>query len=116
MPKKALSFVDLPGNAPDLLLTIGQGVRKARLRRRWSQRVLAEKAGISTHVLQFIEAGKPGTSIGSVLVVLWALRLTAPITLIGLPSTDVEGQALEAVASRRRARHSESSDDLDTDF
>ena len=117
MPKRTISPISLPSEATDLLHTIALAVRQARFRRRWPQRLLAEKAGVSTRVVQAIEAGRAGTSAGHLLAVLWALRLTAPLHALGDPASDHEGRALAALASsRQRARAPRGSSDLDTEF
>lgn len=114
MPKRPLSYTSLPSEAADLVHTIAKATRQARLRRGWSQRLLADKAGLSEDLVQAIEGGKPGTSVGSVLSVLWALRLTGPLHALADPETDREGRALELASGRQRARRRKPT--LDTDF
>jgi ribosome-binding protein aMBF1 (putative translation factor) len=114
MPRRILSYTSLPSEAADLIHSIAKAIRQARLRRGWSQRLLADKAGVSEDIVQAIESGKPGTSVGSVLSVLWALRLTGPLHALADPATDREGRALELASGRRRGRRRKTT--LDTDF
>lgn len=58
-----------------LLMGLGENIRLARLRRRLSAELVAERAGISRKTLTAIENGKPSTSMGYYLTVLVALGL-----------------------------------------
>lgn len=55
--------------ALDAALLLGQQIRLARKKRRWSEANLAERAGISRATLQKIEAGEMTPAIGLVFEV-----------------------------------------------
>lgn len=61
----------------DLLALLGREIRLARARRRWSEREVAERAGISRTTLVKIEKGDPRCEIGLVfeVAVLCGIRL-----------------------------------------
>ena len=54
---------------------LGERIRLARLRRRVTQALLAERAGMSRETLRAVERGDPGVSFASVANVLHALGL-----------------------------------------
>lgn len=72
--------------ALDAALLLGQQIRLARKKRRWSEANLAERAGISRATLQKIEAGEMTPAIGLVLEVA---------TLAGVPLFEQDSQRLE---------------------
>ena len=55
--------------AADAAILLGQLIRKARIERRMTVAALAERAGTSRGLLQRIEAGDPGCTIGAVFEV-----------------------------------------------
>jgi transcriptional regulator with XRE-family HTH domain len=72
--------------ALDAALLLGQQIRLARKKRRWSEANLAERAGISRSTLQKIEAGEMSPAIGLVFEVA---------TLAGVPLFEQDSQRLE---------------------
>ena len=71
MSKKAT--VILP-QTQRMLNQMGEQIRLARLRRRLTAELVAERAGISRVTLSNIEKGSPSVSIGSYAAVLHALN------------------------------------------
>ena len=65
-----------------ILATLGENIKLARLRRKFSVRSLAERAGIAVSTLGNIENGSPSVSLGSYLQVLSVLRLEDDLMLI----------------------------------
>lgn len=65
-----------------VLVTLGENIKLARLRRKLSIRSMAERAGIATSTLGNIEDGSPSVSLGSYLQVLSVLRLEDDLLLI----------------------------------
>lgn len=55
----------LSAYAADATIRLGQLVRQARIERRMTVAAVAERAGVSRGLMQRIEAGDPGCSIGS---------------------------------------------------
>lgn len=74
---------------------LGANIATARLRRRWRQEDLAQKAGITRLTLIAVEQGKLGTGVGAYVAALWALGLEDEIGRIAAPDKDPEGIALE---------------------
>ena len=71
MPKK--SVILLP-ETQKILEQMGLQIKYARLRRKISSELVAERAGISRATLVSIEKGAPSVSIGSYAAVLHALN------------------------------------------
>ncbi len=81
----------------DALALLGQLVREARLGKAMTTTDLASRAGISRALLQRIERGDPGCSIGVVFEVA---------TLSGVPLFDQEQRQLSAHLALHRAKMS----------
>ena len=92
-----------------LLSHLGERLRLARLRRKLSNAVVAQRAGISRTSLYNVEAGDPGATIGMYLRVMVVLGLEADIhTLaaddkVGRKLQDLALEAPPSALSRRRA-------------
>ena len=65
-----------------LMAELGENIRLARLRRRFSAEIIAERAGISRNTLRAIEQGDPSVMFGAYAMVLFALRLENDLKLI----------------------------------
>ena len=97
--KKAI----LPKNQR-ILSTLGENLRLARLRRRLSADLIAQRAGISRNTLYNLEKGSSSSSIATLLLVLAVLGLESDFLL--LARDDVLGRKLEDArlsSTRRRA-------------
>jgi transcriptional regulator with XRE-family HTH domain len=79
MKSKGSSYTQKQKN---ILTTLGENIKLARLRRKLSIRSMAERAGIATSTLGNIEDGSPSVSLGSYLQVLSVLRLEDDLLLI----------------------------------
>ncbi|MDO9152377.1 MAG: helix-turn-helix transcriptional regulator [Paludibacter sp.] len=79
MKSKGTNFTQKQKN---ILTTLGENIKLARLRRKLSIRSMAERAGIATSTLGNIENGSPSVSLGSYLQVLSILRLEDDLLLI----------------------------------
>jgi len=75
------------------LKEVGENIRLARLRRRFSSTVVAERAGISRNTLRAIERGDPTTSFGAYASVLFSLKLEKDLGFIA--KDDVLGRKLQ---------------------
>lgn len=76
-----------------LLQRLGEDIRLARLRRKFSAELVAERAGISRMTLYHIERGSPVVAIGAYLQVLFVLGLEQGLG--ELASDDVFGKKLQ---------------------
>lgn len=65
-----------------ILETVGEQIKLARLRRKLSGEMLAERAGIGRNTLISIEQGKPSVSVGHYLNVLKVLGLEEDFLLL----------------------------------
>lgn len=88
----------------DILEQMGEQIRLARLRRKLTLELVAERAGISRATLISIEKGTPTVSIGSYAAVLHALNhMDSDLLLIA--KDDEFGRKLQdlSLPTRRRA-------------
>ena len=85
------------------LTGVGENLRLARLRRRISATMLAERAGITRQTLRAIENGEPTVSFGAYATVLFCLGLEADLEK--LAEDDVLGRKLQDldITVKRRA-------------
>ena len=90
-----------------LLSQLGERLRLARLRRKLSNAVVAQRAGISRTSLYKVEAGDPGATLGTYLRVMAVLGLEADINVLAADDKvgrKLQDLALEAPASASRRR------------
>lgn len=66
-----------------LLSSLGERLRLARKRRKLSNAVVAQRAGISRTTLYKVEAGDPGATLGSYVRVLAVLGLEGDLNQLG---------------------------------
>ncbi|RRU07114.1 helix-turn-helix transcriptional regulator [Stenotrophomonas sp. 278] len=79
-----------------LLSALGERLRLARLRRKLSNAVVAQRAGISRSTLYKVEAGDPGATLGSYVRVLAVLGLEKDLQT--LAADDKVGRKLQDLA------------------
>ncbi len=65
-----------------LLKQLGERLRAARLRRKFSAETVAERAGISRMTLHRMEKGDPALTLGNCLKVLGVLHLAGDVALV----------------------------------
>ncbi|WP_340649647.1 helix-turn-helix domain-containing protein [Pseudoxanthomonas winnipegensis] len=89
-----------------LLSELGERLRLARLRRKLSNAVVAQRAGVSRSTLYKVEAGDPGATLGSYVRVLAVLGLENDLQ--ALAGDDKVGRKLQDLAlappTARRSR------------
>ena len=78
-----------------ILKILGQNIRNARLRRRITMKLLAERAGINVLTLAKVEKGNESTSIGSYASVLFSLGMIDQLKNIGDITNDLVGRMLD---------------------
>ena len=88
----------------EILAQMGEQIRLARLCRKLSLKLVAERAGISRATLISVEKGTPTVSIGSYAAVLHALN-NMDSDLLLVAKDDAFGRKLQdlALPTRRRA-------------
>ncbi len=82
---------------------MGERLRAARLRRKLTQAVLAERVGVTLPTLRKLESGDPSASLATVIRVLQALGLAQDIDKLAAydePGRELQDNALKQ--SRRR--------------
>ena len=84
------------------LTALGQRLRAARLRRKLTQAMLAERVGVTLPTIRKLENGDASTSLSVVLRALVVLGLSADIDRIG--AEDSLGRELQD-AELKRPRH-----------
>ncbi len=91
----------LPGLSR-ILSGFGERLKVARLRRRYSAGMVAQRAGIARATLYRIELGDPGVSLGNYARVLQVLRLEQDLKRLALD--DELGRKLQDAEIGSRAR------------
>lgn len=76
-----------------ILLSFGENIKLARLRRKLSSEQVSERANISRPTLLAIEKGMPGVAIGSYAQVLFVLNLEKD--LLKVAADDILGRKLQ---------------------
>ena len=101
MSKKAV--IIMPSTAKNLE-QMGEQIRLARLRRKLSAELVAERAGISRATLSSVEKGMPSVAIGAYAAVLHALN-NMDRDLLLIAKDDELGRKLQdlGLPTRRRA-------------
>ncbi len=85
----------LPLPARRTMQKVGSDTRDARLRRRLSMELVAERAGISRATLRKIENGDTSVSLGAFVSVLFSLGMIDRLQEIADASHDLVGRQLE---------------------
>jgi transcriptional regulator with XRE-family HTH domain len=98
--KRTLS---LPISSRKVLPLFGEQIKLARLRRKLSAAVVAERAGISRSTLWQVEKGNPSVALAAYFLVLFALGLEQD--LLSVAHDDVLGRKLQdaKLVVRKRA-------------
>jgi transcriptional regulator with XRE-family HTH domain len=90
-----------------LLSGLGERLRLARKRRQLSNRVVAQRAGVSRTTVYKVEAGDPGATLGAYVRVLAVLGLEGDLDLLAADDRigrKLQDLALEPSPSARRRR------------
>jgi len=104
MSKSSLAIESLPPDAARALARLGEHLALARVRRNESQRVWAQRLGVSVPTLIRMERGDATVGMGVYATALWMIGLADNLGEIARPEHDL--RALEAevrVLNRKRA-------------
>ncbi|RCS56871.1 helix-turn-helix domain-containing protein [Parvibium lacunae] len=110
MSKSSPSLSILPPEAASALVQLGEHLALARVRRKESQRVWAQRMGISVPTLVRMERGDASVSMGVYATALWMMGQSAALSDLAAPEQD--RGALESdvrAAKRTRAVRSQAS-------
>ncbi len=99
MSKTTMS-THLPRKLEQKLQLVGEQIRLARLRRKMTIALVADRAQCSQLTVMRVEKGLPSVAIGTYLRVLWALQLADDIDLIA--KNDPLGRDLQDLALPHR--------------
>jgi transcriptional regulator with XRE-family HTH domain len=90
-------------NQQRILAQLGEDLKLARLRRRLSAELVAERAGISRSTLWQIEKGEPSVAMGSYMQVLFVLGFEK--NLLQIANDDKLGRKLQdaGILPKKRA-------------
>lgn len=87
----------------NILKTMGEQIKMARLRRKLSATLVAERAGISRSTLWKVENGNPSVAIGIYAAVLHALN-NMDKDLLKIAGDDELGRKLQDIELLRRGK------------
>ncbi len=87
------------------LKTLGINIKEARIKRRLTMKLVAERAGIKTDTLSNVEKGCPTVSIGIYAKVLFVLGLVDNIYELANPDKDEVGKIMESENLPKRVRY-----------
>lgn len=96
----------LPLPVKRALAKLGDDIRSARLRRRISTQIMAERAFITRTTLLKVERGDPGVALGTYATVLFILGLVARVEKLADITSDEVGLQLEEERLPKRIRQS----------
>ncbi len=107
MPRKT---APLPPTLQDILKTVGENIKLARLRRKITSVMLAERAGTNRVTLTKVENGDSAVTLGAYASVLFCLGLEKDLLLLGqddplgrkLQDAEIT-QTKERVAKRKKS-------------
>ncbi len=86
------------------LRKLGDDLRKARIRRKLTMTVVAERAGISRETLSKIQKGNPKVSMGAYAMVMQALGMGTEWMDFADIKNDIYGQIIEDENLPKRVR------------
>ncbi len=93
MPRKT---APLSPALEDILKTVGENIKLARLRRKITTTMLAERSGMGRVTLRKVENGDSAVTLGAYASVLFCLGLEKDLLLIGMD--DLLGRRLQDAA------------------
>jgi transcriptional regulator with XRE-family HTH domain len=88
------------------LKLLGKNLRTARSRRRLTIEEASQKIGTGPRAVMDAEKGKPSTTVGVYIALLWAYDLLSPVSELANPNTDEQGLALASAKEKTRVRKS----------
>ena len=92
----------LPSLAKSALRQLGENIAIARARRKESQRVWAERIGVSVPTLIRLEKGDPTVSMAAYASALWLMGRVQALSEIAAPATDLGALELDVRKARKR--------------
>ena len=84
----------IPIPVTSLLKVLGNDIKVARIRRKITIEIMAQRMGVSRYTYAAIEKGRPTVSFGYVATALWILGLSENLKTVASIENDPVGQAL----------------------
>lgn len=110
MPKSAGALSVLPPVVAGALRALGENLALARVRRKESQRLWAQRLGVSIPTLIRMEKGEPSVAMGVYATALWMIGRTSALPALADPKEDQGALELDVRrAVQRRAVRSAAS-------
>jgi transcriptional regulator with XRE-family HTH domain len=104
MPKPPVAVSALPPAAAEALRRLGENLAVARVRRKESQRLWAQRLGVSVPTLIRMEQGDAGVGMGIYATALWLIGRVAALPDVAAPQHDQGALEMDVrEALRRRA-------------
>lgn len=103
---KKTSIIPIPVNKA--LRTIGNNIKEARIKRRLTMQLVAERAGISFLTLRNVEKGCATVSMGIYAKVLFAIGLIDNLYELANPDKDEVAKILSSKHLPKRVRYKKS--------
>jgi len=108
-----MTHIRHPDDIKHQLCLLGERIRTARVRRRWSRADLATRVGAGRRTIARLEEGSPGISLGLFLSALWVMGLSDSVKDIALPESDKVGVFLD---KKRQPKHVHRERKINLDF
>lgn len=96
-------MVEIMPQTEAILMQVGEQIKLARLRRKLSAELVAERSGISRTTLWAVEKGSPSVAIGTYAAVLHALN-GMDTDLLHIAKDDEFGRKLQDLGLKTRLR------------
>ena len=110
MPKSPVASSSLPPAAAEALRRLGENLAVARVRRKESQRLWAQRLGVSVPTLIRMEQGDAGVGMGVYATALWLIGRVAALPDVAAPQHDQGALEMDVrEALRKRAVRSAAS-------
>lgn len=102
MSKPSLALASLPPDAARALASLGEHLALARVRRNESQRIWAQRIGVSVPTLIRMERGDASVGMGVYAKALWKIGLVGKLGEIARPEHDLRALETEVRAIKRK--------------
>jgi len=99
-PKAKVRKATLFKRQRSVLEQLGENIKLARMRRRFSATLISQRTGLSRTTINKIEAGNEGVSMGNYLIVLTAVGLGGDLAQVG--ANDELGRKLQDIKTLGR--------------
>ncbi len=104
MPRSSRSYAMVSDAALGSLCELGRRLREARLRRNWTQAVVADKSGLSASSIKKVEGGSPHITVAAYLALLDVYGHPTGLDEVMAQGQDTLGESLSRADLRKRAR------------